>query len=215
MTVDLEPIRDGATEHGVDGVAHPVLHHVNLKTTRLEEMIAWYGQAAGLWANFHSPEIAFLTNDGANHRIALVGVPGVSDDPNKIAHAGLHHTAFEFANLGELLRRYETLKAAGIRPHFCVDHGLTMSFYYEDPDGNSVELQADNFGDWAGSTEWIRTAPEFVADPIGPPVDPDALVRAFAAGLDPAEIHRRAYAGEYPPSEPPDLRLPPSNTEGQ
>ena len=214
MSVDLEPGRAAATEHGEDGVAHPILHHVNLKTTRLDEMIAWYGQVAGLRANFRSPEIAFLSNDGANHRLALIGLPGLTDDPDKISHAGLHHSAFEFSTLADLLTRYETLKAAGIRPHFCVDHGLTTSFYYEDPDGNSVELQVDNFGDWAASTEWIRTAPEFVADPIGSFLDPDALVRAQADGHDHAEIHRRAYAGEYPPSEPPDLRLPQPTQEG-
>lgn len=27
-----------------------------------------------------------------------------------------------------------------------MDHGLTMSIYYLDPDGNGVELQVDNFG---------------------------------------------------------------------
>jgi catechol 2,3-dioxygenase-like lactoylglutathione lyase family enzyme len=214
MSVDLEAGR-GSAAHGDDGVANPTFHHVNLKTTRLDEMIAWYAQVAGLWPNFRSPEIAFLSNDGANHRLALVGFAGLRDDPDKIAHAGLHHTAFEFGTLGDLLRRYETLKAAQIRPHVCIDHGLTTSFYYEDPDGNSVELQVDNFGDWAASTEWIRTAPEFVADPIGPFVDPDALVSAHADGLDAAEIHRRAYAGEYPPSEAPDLRLPQPNTEDE
>lgn len=208
MSVDVATGPDPARGHGEDGVANPVIHHVNLKTTRLAEMIDWYGQVAGLWANFRSPAFAFLTNDGANHRLALIGAGGLSDDPDKVKHAGLHHTAFEFSTLPDLLRRYETLKSADIRPHFCVDHGLTMSFYYMDPDGNSVELQADNFGDWELSTEWIRTAPEFAADPIGPSVDPDALVRALADGVEPAEIHRRAYAQEYPPNEKPDLRLP-------
>jgi catechol 2,3-dioxygenase len=208
MSVEVETGPDPAGGVGADGVANPVIHHVNLKTTRLAEMIDWYGQVAGFWANFRSPEIAFLTNDAANHRLALIGMSGLRDDPDKVIHTGLHHTAFEFSCVEDLLRRYETLKAAEILPHFCVDHGLTTSFYYLDPDGNSVELQADNFGDWEASTHWIRTAPEFVADPIGPAVDPDALVQALADGLSPAEIHRRAYAGEYTPDEEPDMRLP-------
>ncbi len=214
MSVDSEAGR-GLAACGEDGVANPTFHHVNLKTTRLDEMIAWYAQVAGLWPNYRSPEIAFLTNDGANHRLALIGFPGVSDDPDKISHAGLHHTAFEFAALTDLLQRYQTLKSAGIRPHVCIDHGLTTSFYYLDPDGNSVELQVDNFGDWAASSEWIRTAPEFVADPIGPFVDPDALVRAHAEGLDAAEIHQRSYAGEYPATESPDLRVPQADVQGE
>jgi catechol 2,3-dioxygenase len=193
---------------GEDGVPNPVLHHVNLKTTRLDEMIAWYELAAGMWPNFRNAELAFLTNDAANHRLALVGVGGLIDDPDKVVHTGMHHSAFEFASLEDLLTRYETLKAAGILPHVSIDHGLTMSFYYLDPDGNSVEMQADNFGNWDASSEWIRTSEDFVADPIGRFVDPDKLIAAMRSGSSPEEIHRRAYAGEFEPAEQPDLRIP-------
>jgi len=193
---------------GEDGIAHPALHHVNLKTTRLAEMIDWYALAVGMRTNFRDEKIAFLTNDGANHRLALLGVPGLSDDPEKVPHAGMHHSAFEFECLEDLLGRYGTLKKAGHEPHFCVDHGLTMSFYYLDPDGNSVELQADNYSDWEVSSEWIRTSPDFAADPIGRFVDPERLCQASAAGASAQEIHERAYAGEFEPSGAPDLRLP-------
>lgn len=46
-----------------------------------------------------------------------------------------------------LFDTYARLKGEGIVPHACLDHGLTMSFYYLDPDGNSLELQYDLFGD--------------------------------------------------------------------
>lgn len=193
---------------GEDGVPHPVLHHVNLKTTRLGEMIGWYGAVTGMRPNFRSAAIAFLTNDGANHRLALIATPGLVDDSDKVMHTGLHHSAFEFRTLEQLLTRYQTLKAKQILPHVCIDHGLTMSFYYLDPDSNSVELQADNFGDWAASADWMRTAPEFVEDPIGKFVDPDALVQALQEGLAADEIHRRAYRGEYAAAGAPDVRLP-------
>ncbi len=206
-TTQLDAL-EGKSDVGEDGVRHPVLHHVNLKTTRLGEMIDWYALAVGMRPNFRADTIAFLTNDDANHRLALLAVPGLYDDPEKVPHSGIHHTAFEFASLEDLLGRYQTLKAAGSEPHGCVDHGLTMSFYYLDPDGNSVELQSDNFGDWADSAKWMRTSADFVADPIGKFVDPDKLVDASAGGMSAAEIHRRAYAGEFEPTAAPDLRLP-------
>jgi hypothetical protein len=84
---------------------------------------------------------------------------------------------------------------------------MTMSLYYIDPDGNSVELQADNFGDWAKSSEFLATD-EFVASPIGTPFDPGLVVAARSEGATAAELHRRAYAGEFPASTPLDLRLP-------
>jgi catechol-2,3-dioxygenase len=186
----------------------PVLHHVNLKTTRLQEMIDWYGRVVGSKTHFQFGGGAWLSNDGANHRIAPLTAPTVSDDPEKLTHSGLHHIAFEHESLDDLLDNFDRLQAEGIRPHLMLDHGMTMSFYYIDPDGNSVELQADNFGDWTQSTEWMRTSPDFAANPIGMPVDPDRMLRARQEGASSAEIHRRAYAGEFRPSEPMDPRLP-------
>lgn len=186
----------------------PILHHVNLKTTRLQEMIDWYGRVVGSTPHFQFEGGAWLSNDGANHRIALLTAPTVADDPDKLAHAGLHHIAFEHESLDDLLDNFDKLQGEGITPHMMLDHGMTMSFYYVDPDGNSVELQADNFGDWAESTQWMRTSPEFAANPIGIPVDPNQMLKARRDGMSPAEIHRRAYAGEFRPSQPMDPRLP-------
>ena len=127
--------------------------------------------------------------------------------PNKLVHAGIHHTAFEYGTLDELLGTYVRLEAAGVLPHSVLDHGMTLSFYYLDPDGNSVELQVDHFGDWARSTEFMH-GERFAEDPIGTYVDPRQLVAAWQSGTSAAELHRRAYDGEFAPAEPQDLRVP-------
>ena len=75
-------------------VIAPALHHVNLKTTQLQTMVDWYGAVVGSKPTFQFPGGAWLTNDGANHRIALLALPGYEDDPNKDRHTGLHHTAY-------------------------------------------------------------------------------------------------------------------------
>ena len=185
------------------------MHHVNLKTIRLQEMIDWYGTVVGMTPNhqFDGRRVADQRRRQPPPRAA--GGPRAEDDPDKIRHTGLHHTAFEYASMDDLLDTYERLKGEGIVPHGCLDHGMTTSFYYADPDGNSVELQSDNFGgDWAQSTEWMRTAPEFAADPIGKPSTPTRSLAARRAGASSDEIHRRAYAGEFTPDTPLDLRLP-------
>jgi catechol-2,3-dioxygenase len=191
-----------------NAMLRPTLHHVNLKTTRLPEMMTWYARVLGMRLLFQFAGGAFLTNDAANHRLALLTTPRVREDPDKVAHAGFHHSAFEYATLDELLATYTRLKGLGILPHFTVDHGVTTSFYYLDPDGNSVELQVDNFGDWAQSTEWLCTSPQFAANPLGTPVDPEQLRAARAAGASVADLHHRAYAGAFPPAGPMDLRIP-------
>ena len=186
----------------------PVLHHVNLKTCQLQEMIDWYGLVVGLRPVHQAPGGAWLTNDEANHRLALLTSPSLTDDRDKLAHSGLHHTAFEYASQDELIDTYERLRELGIAPHACLDHGMTMSFYYVDPDGNSVELQADNFGDWSQSSAFIAQAPQFAANPIGVSVDPGRLAQARANGASADERHDRAYQGEFEPTAPLDLRIP-------
>lgn len=187
---------------------NPVLHHVTLKTNRQEEMMRWYEKTVGLKPNHAGPFGSWLTNDSANHRVAMLVAPGLDDDPDKIAHTGMHHLAFEYPEIDGLLSTYERLKVEGITPHACLDHGLTTSMYYVDPDGNSVELQYDNFGSWDASSEWMRTAPEFQVNPIGVSFDPEQLVAAWKDGADAAELHRRSFSGEFDPGTPLDLRLP-------
>ena len=94
-----------------------------------------------------------------------------------------------------------------IVPHAALDHGMTISVYYVDPDGNSVELQADAFGDWARSSEFLGTD-SFVANPIGTTFDPDKVVAARDEGADAAELHRRAYGGGFATTDALDLRFP-------
>lgn len=187
---------------------NPIFHHINFKTTRLQQMIDWYGVVIGSHPVHQFPGGAWLTNDSANHRIALIAAPGLKDDPDRFHHTGAHHIAFEYEDLDALLGSFERLAGLGIHPHMTLDHGLTTSFYYVDPDGNSVELQSDNFGDWAASTDFMANSEAFRTNPIGAPVDPEKMLAARRAGLSPKEVQRRAYAGEYPPSKPMDPRMP-------
>ena len=189
-------------------VIHPKFHHVNLKTTRLQEMIDWYAALIGTDVTFKYEFGAWISNDAANHRIALLAFPGFVDDPDKETRTGLHHSAFEYDSFEDLNASFLRLKEAGIVPDFCLDHGMTLSYYYRDPDGNRVELQVDNFGDWSKSSAWMRNSAEFHKDPIGQFVDPDRVAAAAASGASFEEIHARAMAGELTPEEAPAKRPP-------
>ena len=71
-----------------DRVIHPKFHHVNLKTTRLQEMIDWYSALVGAEVLFQYPLGAWLSNDAANHRIALTAFPDFVEDPDKDTRTG-------------------------------------------------------------------------------------------------------------------------------
>jgi catechol 2,3-dioxygenase len=199
----------------MDTIIRPTLHHFGLTTARLEEMVDWYATVLGTTTNHRSatalgPEGGvpvtgvWVTNDRANHRVAFVSLPGLTADPDRGEHTRLQHVAFEYATLDELLNTHSRLKELVIEPVLAVDHGATTAFYYEDPDGNSVELLADNFGDWDKSSEFLRTAPIMLTNPMGTQVDPARMLAARRAGASVEEVHRRAQAGEFAPAEPAD-----------
>ena len=186
-----------------DSVIHPKFHHVNLKTTRLQEMIDFYRELVGAEVIFQDQVGAWLSNDGANHRVALLAFPSFVDDAEKDTRTGMHHSAFEYSSFDELNSSYLRLKEAGITPALCLDHGMTFSYYYADPDGNNVELQVDNFGSWEKSKGWMKSSDEFKANPIGQFLDPEQVIADHQAGMSHAEIHAKAMAGGYAPEQTP------------
>jgi 2-polyprenyl-6-methoxyphenol hydroxylase-like FAD-dependent oxidoreductase/catechol 2,3-dioxygenase-like lactoylglutathione lyase family enzyme len=196
------------TTRGADSMSgtqpiRPRFHHFNLKTTRLQEMIDFYGTLVGADVTHQDAMGAWLSNDDANHRIALLAFPNFVEDPEKETRTGMHHSAFEYASFEDLNASYLRLREAGITPALCLDHGMTLSYYYADPDGNNVELQVDCFGEWAKSKEWMRSSDEFKANPIGQFVDPERIAADHADGVAFGDIHAKAMAGGYAPEQAP------------
>ena len=197
-----------STEELVADIIRPAFHHVTIKTSRLDEMVQWYRVVIGAEVTFQDANNAWTTNDDANHRVAFLSVPGLADDPDKVKHNGMHHSAFEYANFGDLIQSYERLRNEGIRPAFCLDHGLTISIYYRDPEGNFVELQSDNFGDWKASSHFMRTSEDFRANPIGTFFDPEKVCRAHHDGQPFQALQRDIRDGKFIPDVIPPIGLP-------
>jgi hypothetical protein len=124
-------------------------------------------------------------------RPARVGV----DDRGEI---GVNHVGFTYAGVGDLLVTYDRLKKAGVRPYWTVHHGTTLSLYYKDPDGNRLEFQVD-----CGTVEQANAyvaSEAFAANPIGVAWEPDQLLAAYRAGVDPEILIQMP---QQPPSEIP------------
>jgi catechol 2,3-dioxygenase len=195
-------------EEEVMDVIRPALHHATLRTSRLDEMVAWYVRVIGARVTFRNEHAAWTTNDEANHRVAFLAVPGLSDDAQKVNHNGLHHLAFEYRSFDDLMSSYQRLADAGISPAFCLDHGMTVSIYYRDPEDNFVELQCDCFGDWKRSCEWMEVSADFAANPIGVFFDPVKVLAAHRSGTDFAALHEAMRGGNYLPDSVPNIGLP-------
>jgi catechol 2,3-dioxygenase-like lactoylglutathione lyase family enzyme len=184
-------------------VAPYKLSHAVLRTAHLDETIRHYQLLLNARVVFDQrPGGAALSYDEEHHRIALVGVPApaekgageqmrVADDKGATGvdisvAPGLEHLSFTFGSLGDLLGTYARAKAAGVKPVWCINHGATISIYYADPDGHKNELQIDTMP-MELADEWLHS-PEFQANPIGWPFDPDELVASYEAGAPLSEL---------------------------
>jgi len=171
------------------------LAHVVFQTNRLPAMRDWYCTVLGGHVIYENPHLSFVTYDDEHHRVAFVDFGPLA--PRNLEGAelrfrptdqpGLHHVAFTFGSMGELVGTYGRLAAQGIRPFFCVNHGPTTSMYYTDPDGNRIELQIDNFATAEEGQAWMHS-PAFDRNPIGVEFDPEELARKFHAGVPVAEL---------------------------
>jgi catechol-2,3-dioxygenase len=176
-------------------VAKPIkLAHFVLRTTRYDELRAWYRLVLQATVQLENPMLCFMTYDDEHHRIAIVNLPDLV--PRPPASDGVDHIAFTYASLGDLLHTYARLKHAGITPYWCINHGPTTSLYYRDPDGNQIELQIDNFPDVESLNAWMRGG-ALRANPIGVDFDPDALLARFERGDALSELIKQ---GSAPPS---------------
>jgi len=167
--------------HALQQTVSPAkLAHMVLLTRDLPRIRDWYATVLQATVTIEDPMLCFISYDEEHHRIAFVGMP---DLPPRAAgpQVGLHHIAFTYRSLDDLLRTYERLKRLGIEPYWPIHHGVTISMYYRDPDGNSVELQVDAFGSMEEAKAYMRSD-SFRNNPIGVVYDPEELMRRHRAG---------------------------------
>ncbi len=120
--------------------------HVVIKVRDLERSKKFYTEVLGMQVMQGVPEIGavFLANHARDHHeIALfqIGPNAESPKPNQI---GLAHIAFRLQSEEELQAAYEELKAKDVPVNFTVNHGVTKSVYFRDPDGYELEVYCDN-----------------------------------------------------------------------
>lgn len=168
------------------------LAHVFLRTNNYRAMVDFYKVFLGAESRYESDRVAFISYDEEHHRIAIAAIPGTGTKVK--TSAGLEHIAFTFDSLDELALAYRQRKSLGITPVWCVNHGVTTSMYYADPDGNNLETQFDNF-DTIEETNAFMDSKAFRENPIGTDFDPEDLVRRLQSGEDRKSIQKRVENG--------------------
>ncbi|KAL2783259.1 Glyoxalase/Bleomycin resistance protein/Dihydroxybiphenyl dioxygenase [Aspergillus keveii] len=173
------------------------IRHFVLGTTpeNYDVMADFYTKFLGAEVSVRSEFLTMLRYDHEHHRLGIAAIPGTKSR-NAIGGtiSGLRHVAFGFNTLGDLATFYEQRKAQGILPDWVVNHGLSTSMYYLDPDGNQAEVLVDNF-DTSEEAIAYMASPEFQENPIGVEFDPEEFVRKVRNGVDEKEIKTRPNIG--------------------
>ncbi|KAI2470683.1 Glyoxalase/Bleomycin resistance protein/Dihydroxybiphenyl dioxygenase [Annulohypoxylon bovei var. microspora] len=173
------------------------LCHVVLRTTPegYEKLVDFYLTLLGAKITQKSDRLAFLSYDYEHHRLAVVADPNSYRRRPEGSQVGLHHVAFGFETLSDLATAYEQRKAVGILPVWCVNHGMSTSMYYEDPDGNEIEFQVDNFDTVQEAVDFMASK-DFEENPVGVDFKIDDFVKRVRSGEDEKVIKARPNIGK-------------------
>jgi catechol-2,3-dioxygenase len=191
------PARPAHKDAASTKVSPVKLSHIFFVTRRIAPMRDWYVKVFDAAVAFENSDVCFLKYDDEHHRIAIAAVPH-AQAPTDPVRVGTGHVAFTYRDLDALAWTYRRLKRDGIEPFWTINHGVTTSMYYRDPDGNSIELQIDNFATEAEADAFV--AAHLHENPVGIIIDPDELIARHEAGVPFEELRRRPAlpAGKTP-----------------
>jgi catechol-2,3-dioxygenase len=119
------------------------LGHVVLKVRDAQKSKVFYTRALGLQVAHENLErgTVFLSFGTEHHDLALFQL--ATGEAPEATQPGLHHVAWQLGSFEELQAAYRELRQLGIPVESTIEHNVTRSVYFPDPDGNRVELYCD------------------------------------------------------------------------
>jgi len=129
------------------------ISHAHLKVRDLDRAIEFYRRFFNLEVIERvGGHYAFLSGGDSHHEIALQAVGPNAPAPE--AHAtGLYHVAFEVPDQRSFALAYRALTGEGISVS-PVDHLISWALYFNDPDGNGLEIFWDTRNEPWGQKIW-------------------------------------------------------------
>jgi catechol 2,3-dioxygenase len=137
-------------------VGTPTLGHLNLRVADVDRATEFY-RRIGFSVVRRKPgsPIAFLALDQEGLFQLGLNLANGSTGPG-----GLDHFALAYSSAAELARACRELIESGIEPVEAHEYGISKSVYFEDPDGNRLELYWEKPpGDWGPEDERFRMKP--------------------------------------------------------
>ena len=137
--------------------------HVHLRVSNLERSIAFYRQVLGFdLVQYYGRGAAFLSAGGYHHHIGLNTWESLGGQRPPAGSTGLYHLAILYPDRPSLARAVKQVLEHGVQLQGASDHGVSEAIYFEDPDGNGIEIYRDR-----PMEEWPRDANGDVAMTAG------------------------------------------------
>lgn len=117
------------------------LAHLVLRVRDLERSEKFYREVLGLKVTAQIPgRMTFLAaSDASSHELGLMAVSPSAPGPDP-RRAGLYHFAWQVDSLEELQAFEKRLREKGVEVVGVGDHGISLGYYFLDPDGNEIEV---------------------------------------------------------------------------
>lgn len=124
--------------------------HVHLRVSDLERSIAFYGDVLGFdLIQRYGDQAAFMSAGGYHHHLGLNTWDSLGGPPRPEGTTGLYHVAFLYPDRAALGRAIRQVQAQGVSLTGAAHHGVSEAVYFDDPDGNGIELYRDRpKSDW-------------------------------------------------------------------
>ncbi|HEY8428259.1 MAG TPA: VOC family protein [Sandaracinaceae bacterium] len=116
--------------------------HVVLRVKDMERSKRFFQDVLGfpVVATNERGMVFFSTDVDDNHHM-LALIPGKEDAPMPHPEQiGMQHVSFELGSFAELQEAYRRFKEMGVKICYTVFHGISKSVYFNDPDGNMLEV---------------------------------------------------------------------------
>lgn len=150
--------------------------HVHLKVSDLERAIAFYRDVLGLeLMQRYGTEAAFMSAGGYHHHLGLNTWESRGGTRPGPGTTGLYHTAFLYPDRASLGRALARILEKGVRLTGAADHGVSEAIYFDDPDGNGIEIYRDRKPE-----DWPRE-PDGKLKMVNARLDLDAILAEGAA----------------------------------
>lgn len=139
--------------------------HAHLKVRDLARSVAFYTRFLGMRVTEQVDErYVFLTGGHFHHEIALQRVGAMAPSPPANG-TGLYHVAFEVPDKRSFALAYRQLTQAGIVVA-TVNHYISWAMYFDDPDGNGLEIYWDTRNEPGGRQLWAGDNAPLNMEPV-------------------------------------------------